>query len=259
MLKTSENQLLENRWDETAARDLSESELLLYRSNLLGSDKRITNYGGGNTSAKVMETDAIMADAGLDAVVIGTPTTTHFDLIHAAAAAGKAMRVGDPLDPATEVGPLIRPAEVRRVTEWVDEAVAAGARCLGGGEPVSDTCYAPTVLFDPPDEVRVSREEVFGPVVCVYPYSDADEAIRRANALPFAFQASVFARNIDFALGTASRLAASAVMINDHTAFRVDWMPFAGLKESGLGVGGIPYTFHDMRVEKMIVMHSPGL
>jgi len=137
--------------------------------------------------------------------------------------------------------------------------VAGGARCLSGGEPLSDTCYPPTVLFDPPDEVRVSREEVFGPVICVYPYTDADEAIRRANAIPFAFQASVFARDIDFALGAASRLAASAVMINDHTAFRVDWMPFAGLKESGLGVGGIPYTFHDMRVEKLIVMHSPRL
>lgn len=93
-------------------------------------------------------------------------------------------------------------------------------------------------------------------MICVYPYRDLDWAIQQANAMPFAFQSAVFTRDIDFALNTANRLAASAVMINDHTAFRVDWMPFAGLRESGLGVGGIPYTFHDMRVEKLVVMHS---
>ncbi|MGB5830655.1 MAG: aldehyde dehydrogenase family protein, partial [Thiohalocapsa sp.] len=172
---------------------------------------------------------------------------------------GASMRVGSPLDAQTEVGPLIRPSEVARVHEWVTEAVDAGARCLTGGQPLSDTCYPPTVLVDPPARVRVSREEVFGPVVCVYPYRDAESAIQRANGLRSAFQAAVFSRDIDFALGAASKLAASAVMINDHTAFRVDWMPFAGLKESGLGVGGIPYSFRDMRVEKLIVMHSPHL
>ena len=166
------------------------------------------------------------------------------------------LKVGDPASPDTEVGPLIRAGEVKRVGEWVDEAVGAGAKLLTGGKALANNCFAPTVLYDPPGGVRVSREEVFGPVVCVYPYDDLDEAIGRANALPFAFQAAVFTRDIDLALRARSRLDASAVMVNDHTAFRVDWMPFAGLRQSGLGVGGIPYTFRDMQVEKMCVIRE---
>ncbi len=102
---------------------------------------------------------------------------------------------------------------------------AAGARVLSGGTRISDTRYAPTVLYDPPEDVRVSTQEVFGPVVCVYPYDDLDHAIGRANALPCAFQAAVFTRDINLALRAYARLDASAVMVNDHTAFRVDWMP----------------------------------
>ena len=115
------------------------------------------------------------------------------------------------------------------------------------------------MLYDPPDGVRVSTEEMFGPVVCVYPFAELDEAIARANSLPYAFQAAVFARDLDVAMRACARLDASAVMINDHTAFRVDWMPFAGLKQSGLGVGGIPRTLRDTQTEKMTVIHSPEL
>ena len=172
---------------------------------------------------------------------------------------GRAMRVGDPTLDSTEVGPLIRPREVERVHEWVREAVEAGAELLCGGEPLSETCYTPTVLFDPPAEVRVSNLEVFGPVLCVYPYDDLDAAIARANALPYAFQSAVFTRDLDTALRAWRRLDASAVMINDFTAFRVDWMPFAGLRQSGLGVGGIPHTMRDMQVEKMMVIRSREL
>jgi acyl-CoA reductase-like NAD-dependent aldehyde dehydrogenase len=175
------------------------------------------------------------------------------------AAAADKLKVGDPTLPHTEVGPLIRPSEVARVDEWVSEAVVAGGKKLCGGRPLSETTYDPTVLFDPPDHVRVSTHEVFGPVVCMYPYDNMDDAIRRANALPFAFQAAIFTKDVDTALAAARSLDASAVMINDHTAFRVDWMPFAGLRESGLGVGGIPYTMHDMQTEKLIVFRSPGL
>jgi acyl-CoA reductase-like NAD-dependent aldehyde dehydrogenase len=169
-----------------------------------------------------------------------------------------AMKVGDPASADTEVGPLIRAGEVKRVGEWVDEAVTRGARVLSGGKAIGrNNLYAPTVLFDPPPDCRVSREEVFGPVVCVYPYDDLDETIRRANDLPYAFQAAVFTRDLDTAIHAYHRLDASAVMVNDHTAFRVDWMPFAGLRQSGLGTGGIPHTFHDMRIEKMCVLKSP--
>lgn len=173
-------------------------------------------------------------------------------------AAAKLM-VGDPTLADTEVGPLIRPREVERVHAWVSEAVAAGATLLTGGAPLSATTYAPTVLFNPPESARISQEEVFGPVVCVYAVADMDEAIERANALPVSFQAAVFTQNIDNALRLFSRLNASAVMVNDHTAFRVDWMPFAGLKRSGHGVGGIAHSMHDMQIEKMMVIRSSEL
>lgn len=172
------------------------------------------------------------------------------------AIAAKRLRVGDPTREDTDIGPLIRPREVERVHEWVTEAVGAGAALLCGGKPMSETCYAPTILFEPPDTVRVSTHEVFGPVICVYAYQDMEEAIARANALPFAFQAAIFTRDVDTMLRACTRLDASAVLVNDHTAFRVDWMPFAGLKQSGLGVGGIPYTMRDMQVEKLLVLRS---
>jgi acyl-CoA reductase-like NAD-dependent aldehyde dehydrogenase len=163
------------------------------------------------------------------------------------------LRVGDPTLPETEVGPLIRHAEVERVGQWVKEAIDAGAQLVTGGRALSDSCYAPTVLLDPPAGCKVSRLEIFGPVVCVYTYDELDEAIERANALPYAFQAAIFTRDYATAMHGYAHLDGSAVMINDHTAFRVDWMPFAGLRESGLGVGGVPYTFREMQIEKLFV------
>lgn len=174
------------------------------------------------------------------------------------ASQAKALIVGDPLQKSTQVGPLINPQEVERVSQWVEEAKQAGALVLAGGEAISSTCYAPTVIYNPADDIQVSRSEVFGPVICVYPYSDLDAAIERANQLPFAFQASVFTQDITRATYAYRQLDASAVMVNDHTAFRVDWMPFAGLRQSGLGVGGIPYTMHDMQYQKMMVIATPG-
>jgi acyl-CoA reductase-like NAD-dependent aldehyde dehydrogenase len=163
------------------------------------------------------------------------------------------LRVGDPSLPETEVGPLIRQKEVFRVDQWVREALEGGAQLLSGGRALSESCYAPTVMLDPPANCKLSQLEVFGPVVCVYTYDALDEAIGRANSLPMAFQAAIFTRDYGTAMRAYMRLDASAVMLNDHTAFRVDWMPFAGLRESGLGVGGIPYTFRDMQVEKLFV------
>ena len=167
--------------------------------------------------------------------------------------------VDDPTSEKTEVGPLILEREVDRVAEWVEEARLAGAKVLTGGQKIGKTCYAPTVLLNPPDHVKVSREEIFGPVVCVYSYKDRLEAIERANNIPYSFQAAVFTKDVDVALDSAKRLNAAAVMVNDHTAFRVDWMPFAGRKASGLGVGGILPTMLEMTEEKMIVFQSPGL
>jgi acyl-CoA reductase-like NAD-dependent aldehyde dehydrogenase len=175
------------------------------------------------------------------------------------AALARKLKVGDPTQPDIEVGPLIRESEVKRVDQWVREAKDKGAEVLCGGNAISSRLYEPTVLYDPPDDARVSVHEVFGPVVCVYPYNIIEEAIARANALPYAFQAAVFTRDLDTAMLATRRLDAAAVMVNDHTAFRVDWMPFAGLRESGLGTGGIQYTMEDMQIKKLVVIRSKEL
>ncbi|MCB2208049.1 MAG: aldehyde dehydrogenase family protein [Bacteroidetes bacterium] len=166
------------------------------------------------------------------------------------------LKVGDPLDEKTEVGPLIVPQEVDRLEEWVKEAEDGGAKILCGGKRMSNTCFEPTVLFNPPQDAKVSQEEIFGPIVCIYPYKTRDEAIELANSVPFAFQASIFTQQLDTALDSVKKLNATAVMVNDHTAFRVDWMPFGGRDASGIGMGGIPYTMHEMTREKLMVIKS---
>ncbi|WP_274425209.1 aldehyde dehydrogenase family protein [Chelativorans sp. YIM 93263] len=164
------------------------------------------------------------------------------------------LRTADPTLKDTEVGPLILPREADRVGQWIADAVEGGATLATGGKRLSETTLEPAVLLDPAADAKLSTLEVFGPVVAVYRYRDLDGTIAQANALPTAFQASIFAQDIDVALCAAERLDASAVMINDPTAFRTDWMPFAGRRESGYGTGGIPYTMRDMTQEKMILM-----
>jgi len=169
------------------------------------------------------------------------------------------LKVGNQMDEATEVGPLILPREVDRVEEWVDEAINAGTKVLCGGKRISKTCYEPTVLLNPPMDAKVSTLEIFGPVVCVYSYSDRDKAIEIANSLDVHFQAAVFTENLDVALDTVKKLNATAIMVNDHTAFRVDWMPFGGRDTSGIGMGGIQYSMHEMTREKLMVIKSQVL
>lgn len=182
------------------------------------------------------------------------PTGMAENIADLLAAAASKLTVGNAIHENTDAGPLIRPPEVKRVASWVDEAKEAGATIVTGGKTLGETTYAPTVLLRPLHDARVSREEIFGPVVCVYGYENMDAAIQQANALPFAFQASVYSKNLDVAMKAVHDLDATAVMVNDHTAFRVDWMPFAGRKQSGYGTGGIGYTMHDMTQDKMAVI-----
>jgi len=172
---------------------------------------------------------------------------------------GNTMSVGDPTLATTDVGPIIRHSETSRIDEWVEEAVTAGAEKISGSGKISDSCYSPTVLLNPPANASVSCKEIFGPVICIYEYEDIDDAIKRANSLEVSFQAAVYTSNINTAMHAYKQLNASAVMVNDFTAFRVDWMPFAGLRQSGMGVGGIPHTFKDMQIEKMMVIKSGKL
>lgn len=169
------------------------------------------------------------------------------------------LTTGDQLKDDTEVGPIISPQEVVRIDRWVQEAIDGGATCTTGGEPISKTCYSPTVLVNPSPETNVSQNEIFGPVVCLYSFDRLEEAIKRANEVEVSFQSAIFTQNIDCAFKSLQDLNALAVMVNDHTAFRVDWMPFGGAKKSGLGVGGIGYTMKDMTLEKLLVFRSPSL
>ncbi len=244
----------------------------MLRSKLAPGARCALEHGG---AAPVILADPYDSDLALPSILKGgfyhagqvcvsvqrvfAPTDDAAGFAAALAKRAEALVVGAPEDAATEVGPLIRVGEVDRVAEWVDEAVAAGAELLCGGEKISDTCYAPTVLFNPPVDARVSTMEIFGPVVCVYAYDNIDDAVKQANSLPVAFQAAVFSNDNGQAMRLYKQLDASAVMINDHSAFRDDVMPFAGLRESGVGIGGIPYTMDDMQIDKMMVVKTGGL
>jgi acyl-CoA reductase-like NAD-dependent aldehyde dehydrogenase len=171
----------------------------------------------------------------------------------------KNLKVGNQLDKTTEVGPLISHNETNRIDKWIDEVRQSNAKILTGGKKISNSCYAPTVILNPSDDALVSTQEVFAPVVCVYSYHNIDEAITRANGLEVSFQAAIFTKNIDTAFKAIKQLNATAVMVNDHTAFRVDWMPFGGAKQSGLGMGGIKHSMDDMTNEKMMVFKSDVL
>lgn len=164
--------------------------------------------------------------------------------------------VGDPLDENTEVGPIIKPEELDRIDQWVKEAINEGAELICGGNKLPNNCYEPTILANPSFESKVSAKEVFGPVICIYTYSELASAIYNANNSNLHFQSSIFTNNINVALDTAKKLNANAIMINDHTAFRVDWMPFGGRDASGLGIGGIQHTINDMSREKLIVINQ---
>ena len=161
--------------------------------------------------------------------------------------------VGDAINEDSDLGPLILPKETDRIEAWVDEAVDEGAQLITGGKRINKVSYEPTVLLNPAKGSKVSTQEVFGPVVCIYGYQTIDDAIEQANSLDVSFQSAIFSDNMSLAMDVAKKLEASAVMINNYTTFRVDWMPFAGRKHSGYGVGGIGYSMRDMLEYKMIV------
>lgn len=173
--------------------------------------------------------------------------------------AAQKMSTGDPLDTKTEIGPIISHSEVTRIDTWVKEAIEGGATLVCGGKKVGESCYAATILLNPSKDAKVSTKEVFGPVACIYSYENVEDAFDAANSLEVSFQASIFTKNIDTALHAVRRLNGTAVMVNDHTAFRVDWMPFGGAKASGLGFGGISYSMEEMSKNKLMVIKSKAL
>src|SRR5215204_4802928 len=169
----------------------------------------------------------------------------------------ESLRVGDPLDPETDVGPLISPDDRDRVKEWVDEAVAAGAELLSGGELVDEgRCLAPTLLSSPPRDAKVWREEIFGPVATVDRYSDFGEALRMANDSRFGLQAGVFTRDMGRGLEAARTLGFGGVLINEVPTCRADQMPYGGVKESGNTREGPAYAVIELTEERLITLQG---
>jgi len=166
-------------------------------------------------------------------------------------ARARAYQIGDKLDEATDMGPMITEAEAARVERWIDEAKSAGARVLAGGDR-SGTLVQPTVLEEVPESVQVHCQEVFGPTVNLYAVSDAEEALACANALPFGLHAALFTQDVDTAFKLANGLEAGGVMVNDSTDYRLDTMPFGGIKYSGLGREGIRYSIEEMTEPKVV-------
>jgi len=162
------------------------------------------------------------------------------------------LQTGNPRHEATDCGPIIRRRDLERIHSLVTEAISLGAQLLIGGKAVG-SCYEPTVLRDPPLKARVMTEEVFGPVVCLQPFRDIGQAIEFANCVEWRFQAAIYSQDLNSALQAARHLNASAVMVNESTTFRVDWMPFRGDGPSGLGTGGIGYAMKDLTRKKMLV------
>ena len=155
------------------------------------------------------------------------------------------LKVGDKMDETTDMGPMISEAATLKVSEFVQDAVACGARILTGGES-EGPYYQPTVLDKVSADCRISKEEVFGPVVALYAFSDMQEAIDSANDVDYGLQAGVFTRDLATAHRIADALNCGGVMINDSSDYRIDAMPFGGTRGSGLGKEGVAHAIHEM-------------
>ena len=165
----------------------------------------------------------------------------------------EALRIGDPADEETDVGPLISESDRDRVLSWIDEAKAAGAVVLTGGE-LDGELLLPTVIAEAPADAKVSCEEVFGPVCTVTPFDTLDEAIALANSTRFGLQAGVFTRDVKSALRAARELEFGGVTVNEAPTFRADQMPYGGVKDSGNTREGPAYAIREMTEERLVVL-----
>lgn len=159
--------------------------------------------------------------------------------------------IGDVLKEGTDIGPMISADEARRIERWVEEDVAAGARLVCGGKR-DGAVYAPTVLTDTTPEMHIRRREVFAPAVAIIPYDTLDEAIDGVNDSLYGLNTGIYTRDISRALDAARRIESGAVHINEIPTFRVDHMPYGGVKESGYGREGVAYAIQDMTELKFV-------
>lgn len=165
--------------------------------------------------------------------------------------ASSRLRIGDPREETSGISSLISEQAAQRVDSWIDEAVAGGAKRVLGGQRKYAT-IPPTILTDVPPSARISCQEVFGPVVAVYRYSDLTEAIREVNDTPYGLQAGIYTQNLTRAFQAARKFHVGGVLINDVPMFRADHMPYGGVKDSGIGREGPRYAIEEMTELKLI-------
>ncbi len=166
----------------------------------------------------------------------------------------KMLRTGDPLEESTDVGPLIRESDAIRACDWIQEAVRGGARLLCGGQR-RGSILEPAVLTSTRADMKVNCEEIFAPVVTVEPYDDFSEALRRINHSPYGLQAGIFTRDAKLMFTAYEELEVGAVVAGDVPTFRIDHMPYGGIKDSGLGREGLRYAIEEMTEPKLLVMN----
>jgi glyceraldehyde-3-phosphate dehydrogenase (NADP+) len=172
-------------------------------------------------------------------------------------AGAAALKVGDPLDPATDLGPMVDATAAGRTQRWVDEAVALGGTLLLGGR-ANGTYYPPTVLTDVPLTAQVCSNEAFAPLVVASRFSELDEAIARVNDSMFGLQTGVFTNDLSGAWRAFSELEVGGVIVNDVPTYRIDHMPYGGVKDSGLGREGLRWAIEDMTEVRIMVLAQPG-
>ncbi|MGH2572659.1 MAG: aldehyde dehydrogenase family protein [Actinomycetota bacterium] len=169
----------------------------------------------------------------------------------------ESLKVGDPLDPTVDVGPVIDSGALDRIDTWVKEAVEQGAEILTGGRR-EDPFYSPTILANTTPEMKVRCEEVFGPVTTVQPYQTYEQALAEVNDSPYGLQAGVFTSSIERAMLAHRELEVGGIIINDVSAFRADQMPYGGSKDSGYGREGLRYAMAEMTEPRIMVLsHVP--
>ncbi len=172
-------------------------------------------------------------------------------------AAARNLRMGDPMDPAVDLGPMVDADAVERTERWVSEAVADGAQVLLGGK-AEGSFFPPTVLVNADRSSQVCSEEAFAPLVVAFPFSDINDAFSEINASRFGLQAGIFTNDLDHAWRAFETLDVGGVVINDIPTYRVDHMPYGGVKESGIGREGLRWAIEDMTELRLMVLVQPG-
>jgi len=230
--------------------------------------KKVTMELGSNSPVIIMD-DADLETAAQAVSIAGfvnagqvcisaqrilTADSVRGDFIDALKAKVEVMNVGNQLEEGTNLGPMVRESDAVRVESWVNEAVSAGAQLVTGGER-DGAMYQPTILDNVNTDMRISREELFGPAVCITRFDDIDHAIQMANDTAYGLSAGIFTQDIDRAMKFAREVDSGNLNINWASQWRADLMPYGGLKDSGMGKEGPKYAVEEMTESKMVVMH----